>query len=86
MWHLWRARAERVAREDLLEAASLDEVQEYQAAVRRIIGVAPMLPARPLPDGDAPPNAPDWTPRPRPPGNQPSPARLKDARDHRGPW
>jgi hypothetical protein len=84
MWHPWRALAERVARDDLLEAASLDEVEAYQAAVHRIIGVAPMLPARPSVGDGPPPNAPTW-PASRQ-DNQPAPTRFEDARDHRGPW
>jgi hypothetical protein len=86
MWHPWRSLAERVARKDLLEAASLDEVEEYQAAVERIVGVAPMLPPQPVRGDGAPPNAPLWTRQPTWPSNQPPPARLEDARDHRGPW
>jgi hypothetical protein len=85
-WRPWRSLAERAARKDLLVAASLDEVEAYQAAVRRIVGVAPMLPAQPLPAEDMPPNAPDWTQRRDWPGNQPDRARLEDPRNHRGHW
>jgi hypothetical protein len=84
MWHPWRARAERVAREDLLEAASLDEVEEYQAAVERIVGVAPMLAPQPVRGDGPPPNAPLWTQQPSWLGNQPARARLEGARDNRG--
>lgn len=85
MWHPWRALAERVARKDLLEAATLDEVREYQDAVRRIIGVAPMLPAQPM-AAETPPNAPNWTQAPAWPTNSPADSRLTSPRDNRRRW
>lgn len=85
MWHPWRARAERVARKDLLEAASLDEVEAYQAAIGRIIGVAPMVPAQPL-AAETPPNAPDWSNMPAWPTNSPADSRLSSPRDNRRRW
>lgn len=85
MWHPWRALAERAARKDLLTAASLDEVQEYQDAVQRIVGVAPMLPAQPM-DAETPPNAPDWSQTPAWPANSIADSRLSSPRDNRRRW
>lgn len=86
MWHPWRALAERAARKDLLTAASLDEVQEYQDAIGRIIGVAPMVPAQPM-DAETPPNAPDWVGQAtRWPTNSPTDSRLSSPRDNRRRW
>jgi hypothetical protein len=86
MWHPWRALAERVARKDLLEAASLDEVYEYQRAIERAVGVAPMLPAQPSKGDGPPPNAPLWQRQAAWPSNHPARARLEGARDNRRRW
>lgn len=83
MWRLRRSRRERQA---LLDALALDEIDEYRAAVGRIVGVAPMVPAQPM-DAQMPPNAPDWVGQAtRWPTNSPADSRLSSPRDNRRRW
>ena len=89
-WIPWRSlaeraeRAERAASADLLDALALDEVEEHLRAIRRAVGVVPVVQALHLAERDVPPNLPSWPTNRR--GNQPPPGRFLDARDHRGPW
>jgi hypothetical protein len=82
---MWRLRRSQQERDALLNDLALDEVDEYRAAVDRIVGVAPMTPAQPSRGDGPPPNAPVWRESARP-RNQPTPRRLTDSRDHLGHW
>lgn len=85
MWP-WRRRESPAERAALLDALALDEVDEYRAAIHRIVGVAPMAPAQPM-DAQMPPNAPDWVGKAtRWPTNRPADSRLDNPPDNRRRW